>query len=181
MRLETLAVHGGYSPDPTTRAVSVPIYQTVAYAFDKVADGLTVGAPTEMHGSAVALAIAPAAVDTTSPVVTLRPPASIVARTITLAATASDNIGVVGVRFLLDGSTQIGAEDTASPFGVTWDTTTATNGTHTLTAQARDAAGNVATSAPVTVTVDNQGPTGTIVIDGGSEITNSRRITQETT
>ena len=31
---ETLAVHAGYSPDPTTRAVAVPIYQTVAYAFD---------------------------------------------------------------------------------------------------------------------------------------------------
>jgi len=31
---ETIAVHGGYTPDPTTRAVAVPIYQTVAYAFD---------------------------------------------------------------------------------------------------------------------------------------------------
>ena len=31
---ETVAVHGGYSPDPTTHAVAVPIYQTVAYAFD---------------------------------------------------------------------------------------------------------------------------------------------------
>ena len=34
MRIETLAVHAGYSPDPTTKAVAVPIYQTVAYAFD---------------------------------------------------------------------------------------------------------------------------------------------------
>ncbi len=33
-RFETRAVHAGYSPDPTTRAVAVPIYQTVAYAFD---------------------------------------------------------------------------------------------------------------------------------------------------
>lgn len=33
-KAETIAVHGGYSPDPTTRAVAVPIYQTVAYAFD---------------------------------------------------------------------------------------------------------------------------------------------------
>jgi glucose/arabinose dehydrogenase/PKD repeat protein len=118
-----------------------------------------------------------AAADTTAPVVTLTPPASIVARTITLAATASDNVGVVGVRFLLDGSTPIGAEDTASPFRASWDTTTATNGTHTLVAQARDAAGNVTTSAPITVTVDNQGPTGTIVIDGGAEVTNSRNVT----
>ncbi len=36
---ETIAVHGGYSPDPTTRAVAVPIYQTVAYAFDSAQHG----------------------------------------------------------------------------------------------------------------------------------------------
>lgn len=34
MKLETLAVHAGYSPDPTTRAVAVPIYQTTSYAFE---------------------------------------------------------------------------------------------------------------------------------------------------
>ena len=39
MKLETLAVHGGYSPDPTTRAVAVPIYQTVSYAFDSTQHG----------------------------------------------------------------------------------------------------------------------------------------------
>lgn len=38
-KFETLAVHGGYSPDPTTRAVAVPIYQTVAYAFDDTQHG----------------------------------------------------------------------------------------------------------------------------------------------
>src|SRR5471032_3637007 len=39
MKLETIAVHGGYRPDPTTRAVAVPIYQTVAYAFDDTQHG----------------------------------------------------------------------------------------------------------------------------------------------
>ncbi|WP_374509031.1 O-acetylhomoserine aminocarboxypropyltransferase/cysteine synthase family protein [Niveibacterium sp.] len=39
MKLETLAVHAGYSPDPTTRAVAVPLYQTVAYAFDDTQHG----------------------------------------------------------------------------------------------------------------------------------------------
>jgi O-acetylhomoserine (thiol)-lyase len=39
MKLETLAVHAGYSPDPTTRAVAVPVYQTVAYAFDNAQHG----------------------------------------------------------------------------------------------------------------------------------------------
>ena len=39
MKLETLAVHGGYSPDPTTKAVAVPIYQTTSYAFDDTQHG----------------------------------------------------------------------------------------------------------------------------------------------
>ena len=39
MKIETLAVHGGYSPEPTTKAVAVPIYQTVAYAFDDTQHG----------------------------------------------------------------------------------------------------------------------------------------------
>jgi O-acetylhomoserine (thiol)-lyase len=39
MKLETIAVHGGYSPDPTTKAVAVPIYQTVSYAFDNTQHG----------------------------------------------------------------------------------------------------------------------------------------------
>jgi len=36
---ETLSVHGGYSPDPTTKAVAVPIHQTAAYAFDSAQHG----------------------------------------------------------------------------------------------------------------------------------------------
>ncbi|HBP2726469.1 TPA: bifunctional O-acetylhomoserine aminocarboxypropyltransferase/cysteine synthase, partial [Pseudomonas aeruginosa] len=39
MKLETLAVHAGYSPDPSTRAVAVPIYQTTSYAFDDTQHG----------------------------------------------------------------------------------------------------------------------------------------------
>lgn len=39
MKIETLAVHAGYTPDPTTKAVAVPIYQTVAYAFDDTQHG----------------------------------------------------------------------------------------------------------------------------------------------
>ncbi len=39
MKLETLAVHAGYAPDPTTHAAAVPIYQTVAYAFDDTQHG----------------------------------------------------------------------------------------------------------------------------------------------
>jgi O-acetylhomoserine (thiol)-lyase len=39
LKFETLALHAGYSPDPTTKAVAVPIYQTAAYAFDSAQHG----------------------------------------------------------------------------------------------------------------------------------------------
>jgi O-acetylhomoserine (thiol)-lyase len=39
MRKDTIAVHGGFDCDPTTKAVAVPIYQTVAYSFDSAAHG----------------------------------------------------------------------------------------------------------------------------------------------
>ena len=81
---------------------------------------------------------------------------------VTVAATASDNVGVAGVQFKLDGA-NLGAEDTTSPYSVPWNSTTATNGSHTLTAVARDAAGNIGTSAGVTVTANNP-PVSTITI-----------------
>ena len=39
MRKETIAIHAGYAPDPTTKSVAVPIYQTAAYAFDSADHG----------------------------------------------------------------------------------------------------------------------------------------------
>src|SRR5439155_1389161 len=81
-----------------------------------------------------------------------------VAGTITVSASATDNVGVAGVQFKLDGA-NLGAEVTAVPYSVSWTSTTTTNGAHTLTAVARDAAGNTATSAVVSVTVDNAPPT----------------------
>jgi hypothetical protein len=76
---------------------------------------------------------------------------------VAVTATATDNVGVVGVQFLLDG-VALGSEDTTSPYSVTWSTTTAANGTHQLSARARDAAGNQATATVVTVTVNNAAP-----------------------
>ena len=74
-----------------------------------------------------------------------------------LTADAADNVGVVGVQFKVDG-TNVGAEDTTAPYSVSWNSTTVANGTHTVTAVARDAAGNTTTSTPVTVTVTNAAP-----------------------
>src|SRR5204862_484119 len=72
----------------------------------------------------------------------------------TVTASASDNVGGAGVQILLDRSA-LGAEDTTAPYAVAWDTTTTSDGSHALTARARDAAGNTTTSAAVTVTVSN--------------------------
>src|SRR6267143_6411293 len=100
--------------------------------------------------------------DTTPPTVSITSPASgtIVAGTISVTASASDNVGVVGVQFLLDGL-NAGTEVTAAPYSVSWNTTTASNSSHSLTAVARDAAGNRTPSAPVAVTVSNGAPADT--------------------
>jgi fibronectin type 3 domain-containing protein len=95
--------------------------------------------------------------DGTAPTVSITAPAAgatVSGTSVTVSATASDNVGVVGVQFKLDGA-NVGAEDTTNPYSVSWNSTTASNGNHTLTAVARDAAGNQTTSAGVTVTVSN--------------------------
>src|SRR2546422_487134 len=98
-------------------------------------------------------------IDTTPPTVSMTAPAagSTVAGTITVSTSATDNVGVVGVQFKLDGA-NLGTEVTTAPYSTSWNTTLAANGSHTLTAVARDAAGNTATSAAVSVTVSNSVP-----------------------
>jgi hypothetical protein len=93
--------------------------------------------------------------DTTPPTVTLTAPVpgATVSGTITLTATASDDVGVAGVQFLLDG-TAIGTEDTAAPYSFQWNSGTTSNGTHVISARARDAAGHTAQS-DATVSVNN--------------------------
>ncbi len=97
--------------------------------------------------------------DTTQPNVSMTSPANgaTVSGSVNVSASASDNVGVTGVQFLLDGA-NIGGEDTTSPYAVSWTTTGASNGGHTLTAVARDAAGNTRTASAVSVTVQNQAP-----------------------
>jgi hypothetical protein len=63
------------------------------------------------------------------------------AGTMRLTADASDDVGVIGVQFTLDGA-NLGPEQTSAPYSMDWNTLTVANGCHTLTAVARDAAGN---------------------------------------
>jgi hypothetical protein len=93
-------------------------------------------------------------VDTTLPSVAFSAPAAnaSVTGSVVMTASASDNVGVVGVQFKVDGAT-VGAEDTSAPYTTVWNAAAATNGLHTLSATARDAAGNTKTvTENVTVT-----------------------------
>src|SRR5262249_54368607 len=98
-------------------------------------------------------------IDTTAPTVSITSPAAnaTVSGTVAVTATAADNVGVVGVQFLLNGA-NLGAEVTSAPYSINWNTTSLANGTYKLSARARDAAGNTTTSAGVTVTVSNTAP-----------------------
>ena len=77
-----------------------------------------------------------------------------VSGTMSVAATASDNVAISSVQLQVDGAS-VGAADTASPYNFSWNTTSVANGSHTLTAVAKDASGNTATSTGVKVTVNN--------------------------
>ncbi len=94
--------------------------------------------------------------DTTAPSVSLTAPAdgATLSGTVNVTANASDDTAVSGVQFKLDGQ-NLGAEDTTAPYALPWNTVSASNGSHSLTAVARDAAGNSRTSAARSVTVQN--------------------------
>jgi Bacterial Ig domain/Lysyl oxidase len=102
---------------------------------------------------------APPPPDTTAPQVSVSDPkpATTVSGIVALGATASDNVGVTRVQFKVDGQ-PVGGPVTSPPFQASWDTRTASAGSHTVTAEATDAAGNTGVSAGVTVTVDNSAP-----------------------
>ena len=91
--------------------------------------------------------------DTTPPAVVISSPKddAKVTKTVKITATATDVSGIKRVTFLLDGR-QLGTVTTA-PYELTWNTKKTTQGKHTLVAEAEDLAGNIARSAPVTVTV----------------------------
>jgi hypothetical protein len=105
-----------------------------------------------------AAAIAASGPDQTAPTLTLSAPVggTTLSGTTTLSAAVSDDVGVASVQFKLDGS-PLGTPITAAPYQQAWDTTTASNATHTLTAVATDTSGNSAT-VNTTVTVSNAPP-----------------------
>jgi chitodextrinase len=97
-----------------------------------------------------------AVTDTISPTVSITAPTSgstVSGAAVNIAANAADAVGVTRVDFLVDGVVK--GNDTTAAYAYSWNTSTVTNGAHTLTAKAYDAAGNVGTSTAVSVTVNN--------------------------
>jgi hypothetical protein len=126
-------------------------------------------------GSVQACNFALAVPDTQPPAVSVMAPTAgaVLSGTVTLQANAADNVGVAGVQFLLDGAA-LGAEDVTAPYTLPLDTTSLADGSHTVSARARDAAGNVTNAAAVGVTVNNStsGGSGSVALrvtaDGGA-------------
>ncbi len=95
--------------------------------------------------------------DTAAPTVSISAPqnnSTVSGSTVTISANASDNVGVVGVQFRING-TNLGSEDVTAPYSTTWNTTSLSNSAQNITAVARDAAGNATISSVVVVTVNN--------------------------
>ena len=100
------------------------------------------------------LAAQTSTIDTTPPTVSISGLANLatVLGTIQIQGTATDNVGVTTITFCVDG--QVITTATSSPFMFSWNTVNVSNGTHTLTVKASDAAGNVG-SASISLNVNN--------------------------
>ncbi len=119
--------------------------------FVRCGDGSTTSEETRIEFSVA---------DGIAPQISIESPAAnqTVSGTVPLLANASDNDGIAGVRFFLDGNA-LGSEVASPPYSLNWDSKSAGNGSHTLTAAALDHAGNVASTA-ITIFVSNTSPTG---------------------
>jgi len=152
----SLASHAGYcvgNIKVTTDGLNI---------FTVSADGAVHQGPNELTASGLPRSFTiddgGAPPDTTAPTTSITAPsnAATVSGTTSVTASASDNVGVSRVDFLLDGVVQ--ASDATSPYSWSWNTTSSADGAHALTSKAYDAAGNVGTSSAVNVTVSNNGP-----------------------
>jgi hypothetical protein len=140
-------------------------------------------APTGDRWNLAAVEVLPAseAPDTEPPAVTIVNPVAgqTVGGATQVSANATDNFGVASVQFYLDGK-PLGAPVTKPPYAVSWNTTEAGEGPHTLTATAADTSGNVGSSTPVEVTVENPlEPGPCFVVDVRSSVEGGRKVVTE--
>lgn len=119
---------------------------------------------TDRYNLAVAEILAGSVTNGTPPSITMTSPATggTVATVTTVSANATDaNYAITGVQFLLDGA-NLGSQVATPPYSLTWDSSAATAGTHTLSAIATNSAGLNTTASPVSVTIDHSGNTAVV-------------------
>ncbi|WP_224981916.1 Ig-like domain-containing protein [Geomonas agri] len=170
--LQTTVATAPYSYNWDTKTVANGSYTLTAKAYDAA------GNVTQAQGSVVTVSNAVA--DTIAPTVAMASPldGSTVSGTITVSASASDNVGVSKVEFYRNGV--LFATSTASPYSYSLDTRTLVNGSYTLSAKAYDAAGNVGTSASATVKVFNDVTAPTVAVtspSSGSTVSGTVSVT----
>ncbi|AND70020.1 hypothetical protein ATSB10_25660 [Dyella thiooxydans] len=114
--------------------------------------------------------------DTTPPTVSAAESGS--SGTVTLSASASDNVGVTRVEFYVDGTLK--ATDTSAPYSASLDSTTLANGSHSLVAKAYDAAGNVGSSSTVSFSVSNSTGGGSTELIGNGDFESGATVWTQT-
>jgi hypothetical protein len=97
---------------------------------------------------------------------------SVSGSTVTVSASASDDVAVASVQFTLDGS-NLGSADTVAPYTLVWDSTAVGNGSHTIGASATDTSGNVTVATSVTVNVSNGAGVSYFFASSGSDTANN--------
>jgi hypothetical protein len=137
---------------PAAINLATYIGQTIQLVFRAATDSTI---PSTFRVDDVSVALTGGSGDTTPPTTSITAPANgaTVSGTVSVTASASDNVGVTKVEFYLDGALQV--TDTATPYTWSFNTTTVANGSHTLQTKAYDAAGNVGSSSTISVTVSN--------------------------
>jgi hypothetical protein len=102
---------------------------------------------TSVQSTSVAVIVPNPVLDATPPTVAITSPTngSTIANSITISVSASDNVKVTKVEIYIDGALKV--TDTASPYTYKWNSRKATSGSHTISAKAYDAAGNIGTSS----------------------------------
>ncbi len=132
---------------------------------------------TDTVGNTKTSSVVSVTVDNTGPTVSISEPANgaFLSGTVTVAATAADNVAVAKVEFYSDSNVLL-TTDTTSPYSAGWNSTIVTNGAHTLYAIAEDTSGNRTTSALINITVDNTAPTVAITSPA-----NGAQVTRNTT
>ena len=129
--------------------------QSIQIQFNATTDSTL---PTTFRIDDVSLQVTTGTPDTTVPTTSVTAPANgaTVSGTVNVTATGSDNVGVTKMEIYIDGALRT-SNTNATSITYSWNTTTFANGSHSIVSKAYDAAGNVGTSPPITVTVSNAG------------------------